>query len=835
VSGVFGSFFHGQAAQTTDESLRRWRQLFQVEEQIDLQRQQLEQAVTLQEDSQAHAVELAELQARLANENLDRQEAFKIGETLFTSQEEGRTPLDQQYAIAETMSANGNRWAKLYEDNIRSSLLGSSEDTIASIDALFSAKPGDKFNAIQYRAAAPAYANFAGLEGKERENFIQQVNDLVSHYNSLGAEVEDAAMRRLEAEVTNLEETVNATRANIVHTRAQTDETIARTDLIGQQTAKLGQDILQSAELFPHIKEGQRLQNINLEGQNERIRIENDYLPEQITAGLANLYAQTRDLDNGNKLFEATFDDMVAKIAAESQITQEEARHKLATAMARDGIVNADAEQARKALELMDLQIAGQEHALKEAKLSLYNDLLERGQPELVRALAPDLLANVEVSDEDREKIIAMGEETAGQRRVTTSDLERAQATIALAESAFAESTLEDRVAGAKADSSLRQQQAATFADQQAFDNRIKEMQARAYVDNLRTEQGLTGGLMSSPDAFKRLDDDNVGNVTGFYNEIQEWNSLAGELDWLNRLQSGGISPAEVQELQSKGISPEAFEAYRSSLAAKVNAEQTTLVNRFASFAAQYRALTGSILRPDLFGMDKESDIYVAAVLERDPSYRQIVSDDKTTQAVHDAVTSYIDTAALSGDRMRLTGGPIAVWDKAVEELGEEALNAAGYNGPESIEPLYADALEQVSVNRSTAQEGMVWASQYSSFPLEFSIPQDRMEAARIIDGRVNLVQGLAEELENLPVPTARQDLGVLGIGNPDRAYDLYLMGQKIMNRTGLDAATLQQEGFMDTFGNITDVTAATTFLYQYADRLANQSLGIKFFNGKMN
>jgi hypothetical protein len=357
-------------------------------------------------------------------------------------------------------------------------------------------------------------------------------------------------------------------------------------------------------------------------------------------------------------------------------------------------------------------------------------------------------------------------------------------------------------------------------------------MQAQAYVENLRNERGLTGGLMSSQDAFKRLDDDNVGNVTGFYNEIQEFNSLASELDWLNRLQQAGISPAEVQELQSKGLTPETIEKYRGSLAAKVNAEQTALIGRFAGFAAHYRALTGSILPPDLFGMSTDSDLYVAAVLERDPSYRQLVAEDEQTQAIHDSVTSHIDTVTLKPDMMGWTGGPIAVWEKVSEDFSEEELSAAGYDGPEDIEPLYAPAQERVSENRAAAQAGMVWASSYSTFPLEFSNAQDRQEAAQILDSRTERVKSLADQIDRLANAPARD---FVGVGNPGSTYDPFESGRQIMNRTGLDAATLQQAGIMDTFGGVHDPAAAATFLYQFVDRLANQSLGIKFFDGKMN
>jgi hypothetical protein len=833
MSGVFGALFSGQAAQTTDESLRRWRQLFQAEEQMELQREQLEQTATLQEDSQAHAIELAKLQAQLANENLDRQEAFKVGETLFTSQEEGRTPLDQQYAIAETLSASGNRWAKLYEDNIRSSLNGSSEDTIAAIDALFTAKPGDKFNAIQYRAAAPAYANFAGLEGKERENFIQQVNDLVSHYNSLGAEVEDAAMRRLEAEVTNLEETVNATRANIASTKAGTELTKAQTVSVGTNTARTLQLMEQDKELHPLLMEGQRQQNALWEQQTIRETIQNGVLPEQLAANLALSWEQVKEHKLANDYTLATFNDMVRKVQSEADISEENARHLVATGLLRDALKSNELDRGIQLLTTMGLEEEGQRLANenarlsnegqelknKELRLSMLNTLAQEGRPEQVAALGEILLAPLGFSEEDNASILGRAQELAGQRQVTISDLEGLQVKVAEAEarSKVANADLDEW----KAANAEESQQFEQWAERERI--AVSQENARIYGQSVAAQYGLDGNVreISIPNLLGEVEDKLGYGFSDIREKVSEYNTIEGDLSMLNLgAESGGV-PADLQN--KYGITDRAV--LQEELARQLEVKQMELEGDITGFLSAGVGLSGGlVIPPDALGLTSEAGqmFYRNATMGM-PWFRQREEEenDRTSQ-VYDRVNQIAEnTADVFGPLGALTGGASEVYNTLLEEFGEERLQEANINHPSDLlSPLSAKS--QAYAANFESSENAVNTLNGQGFSLENDF-QGRRQASTIYRSYIGGAEALRRQVQDW------NDGGMLGMGRDnDRALEL---GSTIRSFSPLTYTDLVNRGVLTLSGSLGTKQAVTAYLDDFIFEAANNVQSLEYIN----
>jgi hypothetical protein len=824
MSGVFGALFSGQAARGTDESFQRWKQLFQADEQLDLQRKQLKQARDLQEDAQAHDLDLA-------NAELTETLALKTWEGITQGTVNARDVVPFLGRLRESDNPLFAGFADMMES--------------AGSQQLFKGRPQaaqyiqNVQTAIQNGEAVPYNDQFfsaavdmmvAGLPEEQAEQLRESYGELGDFASGRIEELSDAAGQTIQQDLAKRA-------ADIASVEQGTAESAARTEHLGAQTESVIANNEHFAEIRPFLREQEERRARALELANSRGEIELEFLPRQLTASLNESLERIRGMDNENDLAEAVFEDIVEQAHIETGLGREELRFALATASWQEALVENKLDTARQTLKILEAQeqqiitaterdrvgIDADKLALVETRLSMVNDLVQNGNPEMVRSLGADLLRNTGIADGDIPGIVDKLSEIAGRKRVSQMDLEEAQATIAVAQASVADRQVQAEVRSAEANADFAEWKASVAEAQREFDNDLAERGMRVQEGALearRAEMELEGAPSSSPAGHKATRDALGYGMDSVMNRIKEYNNDADNLNRLQLVVNQG-NPEEIQSLINEfGISAPNHEAATQALQDKLTSTEALLVSQIRAYANTYYTETGLVLTPNDLGF---SDI-------DHPIYRQAISGLSFIQEGIEAagelgnrrssVLNLVDNIAIRADPAGTQmGGGRAAYD-ALLEAGhtEEELAEIGINGPLDIQPILQQRTEQWTIDRETANQGLQLVS--NIYGREFSLDSrgDRTFAVQVLNSRASRASDLSNEIRNESRPLTPGDPSIPGLAlfheSVGLTRDPLEQAQRIAQVTGQTVESLRQQGLLNFNGTVNPQRAA-----QYLDR----------------
>lgn len=688
------ALFAGSAAQSTNDSLLQWRQLWQQQDQAnknyELAQQQMSFQAQQQLDSQAFQERMAKAQEAFQLGVLDRNELFEISK--LTIDMMPNMSLESQWAQVEALQEMGSPLTHVARGNVRAGLFDNFQDAVSLVDSVFTAPIGTPFNAAFVGLAADAVIARSGLEGEAAENFRADLEA------ALEARQGDA--ERWEGmQWGNAQTALDQARANVVQTRTETKN-------IDAQTQSIFQGMQFDAEKHGFIIDSLDLQNQLLSSEVAISQIREGNLPAQFAAELRNLNAQTRGLENGNELFKRTVDLQVEQLSTELDISREQLRHDLATGMARDAIVQGDLDYLRATIDYVgqqELESAARTEGLHvsadaakldmtNTRVSIITSLVEMGRGDLLGQVAPDLLAGLDIPEDAQGELLASLTETANSRLTAAEKIEKANVQVALAEARYATwnaNTIGERTAAdaARADRAL---------DLQAEGLAIERTRVGAYANSLNSPAGASSVPISDVhNAVKNGIGISVGDLTTNTEDYNGWVQADEELLNFGEIGEDGsftvTDPTGVEALGAQyGLDPmlsadEMANTLRSMFAIET---RTTRARAEADTLAYIRAFMeesgGRIPNAGELGFETGDPIFVAA-MNRVPGMTLL--DEAATGVGLDLENIASELSPTIGEDGILFGGAAAVYEALVEQHGIPAMEAAGFFDASSLIP----------------------------------------------------------------------------------------------------------------------------------------------------
>ena len=972
--GIFGAFAAGAKATAQDDSLRRWKALFQADEQTALARQQLT------DTQSAEAARLAQ-QGRLEDNRLEE------GTRQFDAAAAERFGTDAVNEIPNLSPADAAVWAqqltdeenpyatrawtlvgqgffknpaaardvvlRLFEDLDYTPELNFALSAVGAYADMGQMSPKDKENLI---ATVTAEIAQRGLDKADRQKLLDealrlQVKEAGANIDFIGAQAGGVRAdteiakytldkllpeqrRQMMAEADMSEDEFNnlaplqrllligeilGREAATELLGAQKDKTEAETGLIKGHLGELIRDSERADELHPIFLEHQQLVNDILAVDLDAQQVQLGFLPDQLFAALDNIQAQTVNLEDGHEFFAATFDSAVRQVAAQADISDEEARHLLAIGSVRDAsarndldqgiatlaVINATGEkllaevartvfgmeldedellnnQAQRALILakinsLDSDVARQYLGMRETKMAMISDMIREGSPDMLGALAPEILAELGIPPDEIKELVEFMQGKAGLNERIQSDVEGAQARIALVEADVAERTADSRVTAMVTDAFIRQKTAPDVIEAsrlgvaaaeldviaQGTANQIAEAKLEAaqwenstaaadralavqmaehdiwldkeYLSLARADQGagLNPEVLGKTQAeihniVSRSIDISIGDIL---QGVQEFNVLAGDLDLLNALVNGEGNYDEIDALIAKyGQSAENQQVAVAFLTNRVIAAQTVWTSRMGAYSQAFFNETRQILGAEVFGLEPGHPIYLDS-LTRLPFVQAVQADDAARQETAGAVQAAVNSAAFTLDpSTTYLGGAKALYDALKEDHGEEALAAVGINAPLDLQEDLHAAVQISLTQREAANTGLTYVGGLLDREFDLSSDADRTEAISTLNNRgasllqvVDKLQALLTDLRTNPL------ISFEGEDTATRAS----YGDDIVRQTGITRAEFQEAGVMDMFGRFDALMPVMEFLVSRSQQYADQALSIAFFNDR--
>jgi len=829
----FFSGFAGAAAQSYDQSLKQWRQMFdqraQFDAQMDQRKTEFDTSTELSRKRFDWDREMADLENNWrerefdANQlsqwydnsmagwgNMTGAERLALVER-FEALDTGLNPtVFQGYDSllrAQVRDTMAPRDAKAYIANVMNSEIGTNIPSWVVSEALSALQDDPDFANIE--AGVNAF-----LEGNEEEFARYREQEWVGR--TLAQDEQRANIAESGARTGNLE----ANTASI-YSDIEMDEALAPI-VIGQEKAR--RDILQSQASQEAIREGR--------------------LDEQITASLGETYASIRGMDNENELFRATFEDMVQQVANDTTISTSEATYMVATESARIALAQGNVKQLRASIEQLKAQTANinantertgvlmesDRLAITEGQVRIAQDLVANGDVEILREVGRDVL--VDVVGEDRvDGLLEELTTIAADNRADDEKLFDTNLRIATAQAEYEEQTLPDRVRQVTNEADYTEWQAQNAERIQAFDEwatreglSIQRANLQATLDRYAAEASAVGGAPNPLDVADAVS----GALRQSPDEIRAlWaESESLQADYLiieDGAANGTLSAEQLQNFATRynfpqnnmnigeGIDPQTLLAYMAQ-------KQQQLREQAIGGATSYitMGLRGGVaFTPEELGFS--AGLYNAATaplgLLADPDNPP--TPEEITTIVHNSIASAGDNGLnmfQGADAWQLAEeqGLLPMLQENgirnasefadyINQQGEEYRTAQATYG--NFATLYTEITGNEAPNPQTGeglQEATVWGNQFLS------------------------------ALREAQRQTEEADRGLV-VGGAERRDRRAILGT-FQQATGLDVGTLQNMGLVTggVFGDpyMNDARALENALSQYAPLINNAISG---------
>lgn len=399
----YSAGYAGAAAQSYDNSLREWRRLFQVDQQIQLERDRQTADLDYRTREFDWRKDMTDIQNSLAQDTfaMDRLESFY--ERAMTNWDTMTT--DERFALMSTVDAmdfsSAGPIVGQFADSYKAILENNLRDTMTAPEArqylagVLNAEYGTHVPQFLLREA------YRALEGHDDHD------DIVSIMDEWSATTAEDRAAFMENERVRDFLSAQQAAAEVDKTRAEATGIGAQAEYTGALTTKVLQEVQFDADKHPGFLRNLDLTNQALEADVAAQLITNEYLGPQLEAAWRRTLAEIREMDNANAVYEATFELMVDEIIARTDMTKSEARVMLATETARIALTDLDVRGAAAGVSMAesDARVAG---ATEAARISFAN--LEVGEKEArieniraaTRVLDSELDLNASITDNNR-------------------------------------------------------------------------------------------------------------------------------------------------------------------------------------------------------------------------------------------------------------------------------------------------------------------------------------------------------------------------------------------------------------------------------------------------
>jgi hypothetical protein len=862
----FLSGFAGGAAAATDDSLARWKQIFQEDERLRQSREDAESLRTLRERQAAIMEREFDWKVELEKMNFDwEQERFREQQLadFYSNVREDWPNLSsgERLGILHSLETSGfasSDVGRAYQSLLQEQIRDTMSPAVAK-DFLFSF-----FNA-DFGVEFPQFAVNEALRALDgvlpEEEYKQLVGD-AREWQTVQREgrMEEFEVtrwlnqfQRTEAEATvgEIESKIEVNLASAVNLLA----TAATTDAVREET-------IRNLEL---VNEGMEIVNAQ-----EQIRL--DSLPEQLQLGLRELAAQVRSGELSADLLEATLDDLIARASLETlsmeagvQLTQEELRHQLATSVWRDASVQQDVELAKAVTSLYaaqeeaayaaarasDASVEQSQFSMRNERLELFDALIRDGNIELLDELGMDLLEPL--FGERTQGIIDSVKERTAEVRNVHDRAQIAALTISEADAEFARDMNETALRRNRLEADKLEFEVDTA--QEAWEHRVKldwhradserinadasMISSKAYarqVDNSIAIANANAGVEPIPkvDALNTVRLAVGASLEDLSSAFSDWTNLDADARRLEILVAEG-NTAEIAALaQEHGFSTDNLDvavAYMQRLSDNAYNDALRKAKLYDNAMLQY----GHALSPHDFGLDifrpEDRMFWEDLRNSRGGVQENFIHMDLAYQAIAPEIQrlAVLHAPALVGGAGEFAAS--FLFDALTEEVGTEKMEAAGILAPidllEDIQPILREyeEYETLITNQSHILESV-------GFELDLNDRNSLIQAGNIVNSHMERLAGA------LTVATRVPDLGFLGIGGTfsSGALDAHEEAIRELGSWGFPAATLQQQGILtQTLGGswVIDKQAADEYFSQQRDEftpLANSLIGILRF-----
>ena len=844
------AIFYGSAASAADESNQKWRALWQADQERKQRERQFDETMAFNK-TQAQRAEEFQLQLeRMRQEwsegQADAQRQYEQGKWLAENIGNAQGALDW---MAET----GNAWLSFAQSSVRTNLFKNPAEAWAYLDSVYQTPVGQRISIPTLNMALDVAGSLGNIDSKELERIRNEYIKFAQSRNS-GAEEFDTI--NLDRARTDLQQA----KANVV----QTETTTAN---ISAQTQATLQDIGFKAEQNPLILENLRAVNEGLtldnEGKvaaNDMARIQRDYLPEQIEAALDAQYAETRSIENGNRLFELTLDDTVRSIRAQADITEEEARHLVATANARDAIVNGEVDRLTASIALLNAQVEQTNATTEqlgvqtellglsgiETRATIAQQLVEWGRADMLQAVGDDLFQGMGFTDQERADLIASLSETASSKADRNTRMEIAAVQVAEAEAEVMTRTVDTQVAQQEEQLRLTMGQAdyqewqnSIAEEQRQLENslaergmRVNERQVDAYIKSLMLQsQQATGttAAMSPTAAIKEVNQSTGTSLEDVGNRAQEWADAQADAEYFDRLlQNPEANAQEISALTTKyGFSGGSLQEARDHLYQLADNRRSRSVQDVYTYITNMAGLIGRVPTPAELGITEElMPVYDAAVLQlpgvRETGETEAVAlenlegeDRATATNVWNYVADFAtNISGLGVDGVTL-GGAATVYDHLTTKFSDEELTLAGIHSPSDLMGQLGTVAADMAADRTLAQQAIDRTAQLTGGEnvVNLDDPASAQNFITTLNSQADSYLNFVERLNDLPTGNGFLGIGAAPEQRRQAALQLVSLLSGVASKQQLaEAGVIQTVGLWGDIAGM-DVEAAKRFL----------------------
>jgi hypothetical protein len=743
--------FFGAAAQSTDDSMREWRRLFQVDLAREQQQKQFEDNLDFMktdataqrnftaeeneadrvarwaefEQSNQTQIYLARLQRDLTQGIADQNEAYQLGE-YFLNNFDSMSP-DMQDNIATWLQESGNVFGRGAQAMIRTSLYQNPNDALGYLDNLLAGTGPERYDIFRVTEAARAAGSLAGMTGSDLEDYIQGYTDLANARNSDAEEFDVETMNQLRI-------STNQARADLAYREASTEQVHASiADTIEITRGRMQEYGIREEESVTQLAIlEENLQGLRL--SNQRGEIELEYLPDALEAEVGEAFARIREYDNSNEMFRATFDAVVETAMQELDITRAEATVATATTAYRIAIsqgeseqvgaitarINAETENINARTDLTETEKDALIQEISLARVDAAQRLVQTGNPELIGALGGDLLSPllgdkapgvveglVEIAESDRtndQKIIdanllmstAERELKVEQAALVRKDVETYDERMQ-----FDQSVQQARVDVSRGELAVSQGHLQLARDRLALDRDLY---------NLRLTESTEGG---GPDTVAPLDLLNdirlatgtstndiitwTGDIAQLENDIMAISDMVNNPETTNQdliatvMSRWGLDYTDT--VMGLAVPPDTIVR---DLERMVTSRSTSLVAATAQ-QLEWGMGNNTLFTPQQLGVPEhiwERAMMINGYMGDDPMFEGMDSDEAAS------IQGIIETAITSFPGFtpaEFSARP--VFDLLIDQGHQEALAAAGITTPSELAPYVRVKQEQLDIN----------------------------------------------------------------------------------------------------------------------------------------
>lgn len=851
------AIFSGSAASAADESNQRWRALWQADQERKQREQQFSESMAFQKSQAQRAEEFQLNLERMRQEwnagQADSQRQYEQGKWL--AENIGNMDIGNAQGALDWLSETGNSWLSFAQSSVRTNLFKNPAEAWAYLDSVYQTPVGQRISIPTLNLALDAAGSMGGIDPKELERIRKDYLAFAQARNSGAEEVDTIALEQSRT-------ALNQAQANLVQTEAETANLDARTQ------AAL-QDMGFQAEQHPLIMQNLALVNSGMtldnEGKllaNDALRIQNEYLPDQIQAALDKQYAETRSVENGNRLFELTLDDTVRTIKAQANISEEEARHLVATANARDAIVNGEVDRLQASIALLNsqkdqtdasaAQMRVQTDAISlsmvETRATIAQQLVEWGRADMLQAIGADLFQGMGFTEEEQANLISSLSETAKSNADLSTRRDIAAVQVAEAQAEVLTRTIDTQVA--RADEELRlvmgqadyqEWQNSVAESQRQFENdlaergmRVNERQVEGYLRSLMLQSKQSGAGAGTVPITTAIDETrkSTGISLGDANQhATEWGEAQAAAEYFERLLASPEANAqEISRLTTEyGFSEGNHQQALQHLYQTADNLRNKAVQDVYTYVTSIAGMTGRIPTPEELGITADRMALYDAAVGMLPGVREAGETERNVLAelpegeARDRVTevwNYVTERSelISGSQGAdgiLLGGASVMYDNLLGEFGAERLQEAGIYSPSDVVGEMGQISSQMAADRTLVNQAMERTALITGGENAVNLddPQSVENFVDTLTGQANAYLTFQQELNNLP-----KGNGFLGIGPGPEARRLAalrllsLMSNVASKQELVEAGVIQTQGIWGDVAGL-DPEAASAFL----------------------